>query len=119
MIVDCYRQGDILFIPTQMDKEKRERIFRERPHINIIAEGEQSGHLHEIADPKTAVMVDIEKAYIDGVPNSENYEKLLHAEKETTIQHPEHKEITLPEGDYFVRTQREYDEQTMSHRVMD
>ncbi|MEC4984552.1 MAG: hypothetical protein SAJ37_02435 [Oscillatoria sp. PMC 1068.18] len=86
------RQGDVLLLPTkQVTGEKV-------PHL-ILAEGEVTGHTHRISDGQ-----------------AELYEKdgtlYLRVLSETaTLTHEEHKQIQVPQGDWMVRIQREYEPQ--------
>lgn len=103
--VEQFRQGDILFerigdIPKGFrydpDKTNAERI--------VIAEGEVTGHYHEIVDDATTVVLSPEqKSAID--------ELILHVRNPegTEVVHPEHKTVPLPEGVYRVSRQREYE----------
>jgi hypothetical protein len=43
---------------------------------------------------------------------------LLKVAKASTLKHPEHNALSIPEGRYAVYAQREYDE-TMTRRVVD
>ena len=87
METKMFRQGEIVFI-------QRERVEGSKRKSNIIREGEQTGHMHEIVDGQL-----YEK---DGV-------MYLKAEANTTLIHPEHKTLNFPKGSYEIRIQREYD----------
>lgn len=85
-----YRQGDLLFIQT---------IFPDDAKIakdNIIERGEATGHAHRLRSGTNAVL-----AFAAGVA-------YIRALSEVYIDHEEHNTITLPEGDWEVRRQREY-----------
>jgi len=87
-----YRQGDVLLIKT----EEKEDINNEVS--TVLAEGEVSGHKHEI---------------INGSVVTHNWysdRKFVRSTGETSIVHPEHGHIKLDKGLYEVRMQREYDE---------
>ena len=63
----------------------------------ILARGEQTGHMHRIETPGTAVLWEL-----DG-------RLFLRVIAETaTVIHEEHKPITIPQGTYRVWQQREY-----------
>ncbi|MEK6647584.1 MAG: hypothetical protein AABY84_13015 [Candidatus Firestonebacteria bacterium] len=84
------RQGDILFV--KIDKIKGDII---KKSDNIIAEGEATGHKHILID---GVL------YLD--ENGNIFAKVEN--NEATVVHEEHKQITLPIGDYRIIKQREY-----------
>jgi hypothetical protein len=118
----AYRQGELLFVPQEIkNAESLKKALQEGKKTTVIAEGESSGHLHELADPATATLIDIEDAnvWIDNEnPRFDNFGKVLHTEAGTVIKHPDHADLQLPGGTYYIRTQREYDEQ-MDLRVRD
>jgi len=118
----AYRQGELLFVPQEIkDAQSLKKALEEGKKTTVIAEGESSGHLHELADPSTATLIDVEdlNVWIDNEsPRIGNFQKVLHTETGTVIKHPEHADLELPGGTYYIRTQREYDEQ-MDMRVRD
>ena len=118
----AYRQGELLFVPQEIkDMLGLKRALAEGKKTTVVAEGEESGHKHELKDPNTATLVDIEDTFISidqECPRLKNFQKILHTEKGTTIKHPDHKELQLPGGTYYIRSQREYDEET-ARRVLD
>jgi hypothetical protein len=84
------RQGDVIL--TSIEKIAGKKL----PHL-ILAEGEVTGHKHRISDGK-----------------AELYEKegtlYLRVLSETaTLTHEEHKQIQVPQGEWMVRIQREYE----------
>jgi hypothetical protein len=91
-----YRQGEVLIIPVI-------KIKGTKLSHRVIAEGEILGHKHELT-------------------SGELYEHegvmYLKAESETVLNHPEHKAIELPKGNYQIIIQREYDE-LQDRRVRD
>ncbi len=118
----AYRQGELLFVPREIKDMAglRETLAKGRK-TTVIAEGEATGHKHELADPATATLIEVDSwhTYIDGVsPRAQDFEKILHTDVGTVIKHPDHKELELPAGTYFIKTQREYDEEA-ARRVMD
>jgi hypothetical protein len=91
-----YRQGDLLFreikeIPKGIESRKREN--------GHILEGETTGHIHRIDDLDAAEVLEV----------GENMFLSVTADGGVSIVHEDHKEITLPKGDYEVIRQREYD----------
>jgi len=83
-----YRHGELEITPITKVKGKR------LSH-NILAEGEATGHKHEL-------LGDVE-LYKD---NDTLYFSCK--EEGVTLTHPDHETITFPKGDYVVETQREY-----------
>ncbi len=111
----AYRQGELLFVPQEIkDGEGLKRALLEGRRTTIVAEGEETGHKHELADPDSAILVDVEDEFI-WVDHQNlrlnNFHKILQTEKGTIIKHPDHKDLHLPEGTYYIRSQREYDEE--------
>jgi len=118
----AYRQGELLFVPREIkDMPGLKRVLAEGKKTTVVAEGEESGHKHELKDPNTATLVDLDDTYVfidNESPRFNNFQKILHTEKGTIIKHPDHKELQLPGGTYYIRSQREYDEET-ARRVLD
>lgn len=117
-----FRQGDIFF--EQLPEVPKG--FRYDPSRNmegriVLAEGEVTGHFHEIAeDLDTVVLAPEDTAAIDDL--------ILHVRRPegATVTHPEHGPITLPPGLWKVGRQREYEhgsitreEQERARRVAD
>ncbi len=71
---------------------------------NVIREGEKSGNKHEIGGQSKLFAPEGNKEADIGMV-------LKVGPQGAEITHPEHETIKLPEGDYRVLTQREYDEQ--------
>lgn len=83
------RQGDVILMPIQ--QTEGEKV----PHL-ILAEGEVTGHKHRISEG-----------------SAELYEKdgtlYLRVLSETALlTHEQHKAISIPQGNWLVRIQREY-----------
>ena len=84
------RQGDVILQPTKLTSGKK------LSHLTL-AEGEVTGHSHRIT-----------------TGNAELYEKdatiYLKVLSETaTLTHEEHKAIKIPQGNWMVNIQREYE----------
>ena len=84
------RQGDVILKPTDSLKGKK------LSHLTL-AEGEVTGHSHRIAEGQ-----------------AELYEKegtlyLRVLSPKATLIHEEHKAIEIPQGNWMVRIQREYE----------
>ena len=87
-----YRQGDVLLIKV----EEREDLTNEVS--SVLAEGEVTGHKHEILGG-TVVS---HQWYSD--------RKFVRSSGDTVLAHPEHGHIKIGKGLWEVRIQREYDE---------
>lgn len=97
-------QGDIFF-------EKVASVpagYRYNPELSstgriVLAEGEVTGHFHEIVDTETVVLSPEDKSAIDDL--------ILHVRNPegATVVHPEHGPITLEPGLWKVARQREYE----------
>jgi len=83
------RQGELVVKPCNKIQGKK------LDHL-ILAEGEATGHLHAVTKGNAELY---EK---DGVM----YLKVISDVAELT--HPDHKTLAIPEGDYEIITQREY-----------
>lgn len=104
-----YRQGDILIVPVDELPRGLTEVPRENGKI-VLAEGEATGHLHEIEAPEaTFLAADLDE--IEG--------RFLAIEAEVALDHPEHDAIALPPGNYEVRRQQEYQEAGGIRRVAD
>ncbi|MGD1700556.1 MAG: hypothetical protein F6K22_33120 [Okeania sp. SIO2F4] len=84
------RQGDVILQPVKLTSGKK------LSHLTL-AEGEVTGHSHQITSG-----------------NAELYEKdgtlYLKVLSETaSLTHEEHKPVTIPQGNWIVRIQREYE----------
>ncbi|MDJ0556906.1 MAG: hypothetical protein QNJ68_21160 [Microcoleaceae cyanobacterium MO_207.B10] len=84
------RQGDVILQPIKLTSGKK------LSHLTL-AEGEVTGHSHQITRG-----------------NAELYEKdgtlYLKVLSETaSLTHEEHKPVKIPQGDWMVRIQREYE----------
>ena len=92
-----YRQGELLF--KKISKEQFQGFKGEKLNHRVIAEGETTGHKHELNN---------------GILYKQRWNNTLFLEisKEGAIlTHPEHKPITFEQGFFEVITQREYTEQ--------
>jgi hypothetical protein len=84
------RQGDVILTCTQ-------RIGGQKlPHL-VLAEGEVTGHMHRISDGKAELYEKDGTLYLRVLSNT------------ATLTHEEHKAIQVPQGDWMVRIQREYE----------
>lgn len=95
------RQGDILLVRTN-DQPSGNEVFS--VPSGVIATGEATGHAHRVVDG--SVKVDGEAMYVI-------------AGSSTSLAHDEHEVITIPEGTYRVRRQREEGDDGATHYVAD
>ena len=91
-----YRHGDVLL--KIVDKSKGKKL----KHL-ILAEGEVTGHLHQITKGDAELYDDNGTLYLH--VDSDNAE----------LTHEEHKTIILPKGDYEITIQREYTPEGWQH----
>ena len=102
----CYGHGDLIIRPTkmlwdQLSPEQREQLDRKKidqkklDHL-ILAEGEATGHKHEIVEGDAELIEENGTLY------------LRVKSKEAKLTHPEHDSIAIPKGTYKVDHQREY-----------
>jgi len=94
------RQGDILLVPVEKLPDGLTEVPREKGRI-ILAEGEETGHLHAIASPEATFLAE-DLNEIEG--------RFLKVEAEVALTHPEHDTVTLEPGVFEGRRQREYTE---------
>src|SRR3990170_5196505 len=87
-----YRQGDVLIESATIPKAAR-RITAKRI---VLAEGEATGHVHEIATSEAVELFE---------HNGTTY---LRVKEAAPVTHQEHLTITIPPGRYIVTRQREY-----------
>jgi len=90
-----YQQGDVLLERVESIPETKKAVKKINGR-HILAEGEVTGHAHAVVDAGV-------KLFEAGT------EKFLSASEDFTVVHEEHKNITLPKGDYKIRIVKEYD----------
>lgn len=99
--MNYYRQGDIAIIPISQDEDHAARhgnaVAPDKGRI-ILAYGEVTGHAHALP------VGDVEL-----YETADAADRFLRVVRATTLTHEEHAPISLPEGDYIVRRQREYE----------
>ena len=93
-----WRQGDIYFVKLDRDADLQEaRIVKN----GVIARGETTGHAHRVSNSSLAagvLLCLLREAMYMRAP-----------EEGAVIVHEEHGPVTLPQGDYAVVHQREFD----------
>lgn len=93
-----YRQGEVLILGEWINqKGSLKGLIKHKD--NVIVEGEQSGHKHEVTNGQL---------FLFKKPGEEE-KMVLDAKKDCTIKHPEHKPVNVKEGKYEIKLQRELD----------
>jgi hypothetical protein len=136
----AYRHGEMILIPVPQNLEGQwqdlfEQAGRKMNDPRVIAEGEITGHKHELAGGQVdavalgdsaSARVTATSGYVSrrgflgslGIGVIAGPVILLKVARAATLKHPEHNALGIPEGRYVVYAQREYDE-TMNRRVVD
>jgi len=137
----AYRHGEMVLIPVPKDLEGQWQILyeqagRKMDNPRVIAEGEITGHKHELTggqvdatmltEGNTMARSTITSGYVSrrsllralGIGTIVGPVILLKIAKAATLMHPEHNALQIPAGSYVAYSQREYDE-TMARRVID
>ncbi|NEU73493.1 hypothetical protein PI95_013185 [Hassallia byssoidea VB512170] len=84
------RQGDVILLPVpQVEGEKIPQL--------ILAEGEVTGHKHRITEGEAELSQKDDILYLR-----------VFSDKALLV-HEEHKPISIPQGSWMVRIQREYE----------
>lgn len=86
------RQGDVIPVPVNVEEAQCEKL----PHLTL-AEGEVTGHSHRIEDSNAALFKFNDKMYLK-IQSEIGF-----------LRHEEHKEIQIPQGDYEVIIQQDYE----------
>ena len=86
-----FRHGDLLIREVSSIPESVIPLS-----TNIIAEGEKTGHNHELDGPHR-VYEDINK------------DLFFEAKQDIELKHPEHNTIRIPKGNYVIVPEREHD----------
>lgn len=101
------RQGDVYMIPIDgASMPSADRLVEVKRDANrvILAYGEVTGHAHAILDPDVVLF---EAKGLEGQALEDRFLSVL-SEGGATLTHEEHGPISLPQGNYIVRGQREY-----------
>ena len=136
----AYRHGEMVLIPVPERLANQWRnLFKEAGKTmddpRVIAEGEVTGHKHQFDGGRVDAVELDENAYAStsdasiyvtrrsflsslGIGAIAGPVILLKVAKASTLKHPEHSALSIPEGRYAVYAQREYDE-AMTRRVVD
>jgi hypothetical protein len=136
----AYRHGEMVLIPVPKNlQDQWQNLFkqagRKMDNPRVIAEGEVTGHKHELSGGQVKAVALGNNATATGTATSGYVTRrsflsslgigaiagpviLLKVAKASTLKHPEHNALGIPEGRYVVYAQREYDE-TTNRRVVD
>lgn len=95
------RQGDVLLIPLSPTDDPQQ-FGQPLAHI-VLAEGEVTGHRHQISEGQACLYQKGETRYLQILSNS------------ATLTHEEHKAIAIPQGYWLIKIQREYEPRTEFH----
>ena len=91
----AYRQGDVLVILRRAGSIPVDAV--KLPHC-VLAEGEVTGHAHQIRGPGADLFDKKGKRFLRVI-----------AAQGVSLTHEEHGKQTIPQGDYEVIIQREYE----------
>ena len=136
----AYRHGEMILIPVAEHfhgpwRQLFENAGRKMDDPRVIAEGEVTGHKHELfggrldaveLDENASAFSQAASGYICrrgflrslGIGAVAGPVILMDVAQSATLRHPEHSALEIPKGQYVVYAQREYDE-TMNRRVVD
>ena len=137
----AYRHGEMVLIPVPKHLEDQwqdlyEQAGQKMKNPRVIAEGEITGHKHELTGSQVdATMLNegsqmVQRTSSPGYLSRRSFLRtlgigtvagpviLLKIAKAATLRHPEHNALQIPAGRYVAYGQREYDE-TMARRVVD
>lgn len=137
----AYRHGEMVLIPVPQNLEGQwqdlyEQAGQKMNNPRVIAEGEITGHKHELVGGQVKAKMLSEDSGMAKSPRTSEYVSrrsllralgigaiagpmvLLKVAKAATFRHPEHNALPIPAGSYVAFAQREYDE-TMARRVVD
>ena len=84
------RQGDVILLPIQQVEGEK------LPHL-ILAEGEVTGHKHRISQGEALLYQKNDTLYLQVLS------------KIALLTHEEHQAISITQGNWMVRIQREYE----------
>ncbi|MEH2083428.1 MAG: hypothetical protein V7K89_26655 [Nostoc sp.] len=83
------RQGDVILLPVQQVEAQK------IPHLTL-AKGKVTGHKHRLTEGKAELSEKDGTSYLRVFSES------------VLLAHEEHKAISIPQGDWMVKIQREY-----------
>ena|SRR4028118_1281506 len=94
------RQGDVILLPVPqaVSAAAQQELGQELPHL-ILAEGEVTGHKHRVSEGEAQLYEKDGTLYLRVISDT------------ALLTHEEHKTISIPQGTWMVRIQREYEPQ--------
>ena len=98
-MVEVIRQGDVAIIRTDRQLPSGCGAVKLENGRVILAHGEVTGHAHALEPDGVALL------------ESPEGRRFLKVDKEAAVTHEEHATVTIPEGIWEVRRQREYSPQ--------
>jgi hypothetical protein len=114
----AYRQGEILFFKVK-DIKKISVSYQKANIIKdgAIREGEKEGHIHQVVGADGTAGTAQLTLFGEDVKTADT--GILTVKDMARIEHPEHKPIKLPKGDYVVKVQKEAVGKNTSQSVKD
>jgi hypothetical protein len=89
------RQGDVLLFSLS-DEYDPQLLGQQLPHL-VLAEGEATGHRHQISEGNCYLYQKGQTLYLKVFSES------------ATLSHEEHHSIQVPQGNWLIKIQREYE----------
>lgn len=84
------RQGDVILLPVQQSEGKEQSQM-------TLAEGEVTGHKHRITEGQAQLDEKVGTLHLRVISET------------ALLTHEEHKAISIPQGNWTIRIQREYE----------
>ena len=112
----AYRQGEILFfkVKTKPHFYGKENIIKD----GAIREGEKEGHIHQVVGVNGTSGSAQLSLFGDDVKKADTG-VLSVLKASARVEHPEHKPLNLPKGEYVVKVQKEATGKNSSQSVKD
>jgi hypothetical protein len=91
--MEIYRQGDVIIKPSEIPSDVKPTAE------SVIAYGEVTGHAHRFVEGRGTIFENpaTKLRFLLVIPGG------------LSVTHEEHEDVNLPEGNYILITQREYD----------
>ncbi|MEO1430116.1 MAG: hypothetical protein AAFV71_13835 [Cyanobacteria bacterium J06633_8] len=91
------RQGDVILLPVKPNEGKKLDGLQKVLHHLVLAEGEVTGHKHRISEGEARLYTEYSGLFLRVLSDN------------ALLVHEEHDFIDVPQGDWMVRIQREYE----------